>query len=169
MRGGEGDTYLPHESEDFAYPRRSERRVTARNRRQKGLRLEQRITAGLPLMPFVLLEVRFFGSPQTLTIQIMERLTADKALVDNQPVVDISIEIHPKSQNRQILDYLMRGNEITPIDALNLFGCFRLGARIYDLRAKGYPIQRELRTTCTKGVHKCFAVYYIKPEDRKEK
>ena len=44
------------------------------------------------------------------------------------------------SQNKQIADYLNKGNKLTPIDALNKFGCFRLAARIADLRNEGMNI-----------------------------
>lgn len=44
------------------------------------------------------------------------------------------------SQNKQILDHLKRGIDITPIGALRLYGCFRLAARIHDLRADGHDI-----------------------------
>ena len=50
------------------------------------------------------------------------------------------------SQNKQILNHLESGKTITPIDALNLFGCFRLGARIHDLKSEGYDIKTEIRT-----------------------
>ena len=49
-----------------------------------------------------------------------------------------------KSQSAMILEYLKEGNGITPIDALNLFGCFRLGARIADLKKLGYNIVTEM-------------------------
>ena len=48
-----------------------------------------------------------------------------------------------QSQADAILAYLKDGNGITPIDALNLFGCFRLGARIADLKKRGYDIVTE--------------------------
>jgi len=48
------------------------------------------------------------------------------------------------TQEELIQDYLERGHSITPIDALNKFGCFRLGARIWDLRQKGLDIKREM-------------------------
>ena len=41
------------------------------------------------------------------------------------------------SQAKRILAYMKAGNRITPIEALNLFGCFRLGARIADLKDGG--------------------------------
>ena len=48
------------------------------------------------------------------------------------------------SQSKNILDHLQRGNAITPIEALNLYGCFRLGARIWDLKKQGYYITTDL-------------------------
>lgn len=44
------------------------------------------------------------------------------------------------TQTEQILQYLKGGKAITPLDALNFFGCFRLAARIKDLRDDGYNI-----------------------------
>ena len=44
------------------------------------------------------------------------------------------------SQNKQIADYLNKGKKLTPIDALTEFGCFRLAARIADLRNEGMNI-----------------------------
>ena len=48
-----------------------------------------------------------------------------------------------QSQAKRILDYLKDGNGITPIEALYLFGCFRLGARIADIKKMGYEIVTE--------------------------
>ena len=39
-----------------------------------------------------------------------------------------------QTQNLQILSYLKKGKPITPLEALEKFGCWRLSARIYDLR-----------------------------------
>ena len=47
------------------------------------------------------------------------------------------------SQNAQILSALKNGERLTPLDALNRFGCFRLGARVYDLR-KSHDIRTEI-------------------------
>ena len=44
------------------------------------------------------------------------------------------------SQTKQIADYLNKGKKLTPIDALTKFGCFRLAARIADLRNNGMII-----------------------------
>ena len=48
------------------------------------------------------------------------------------------------SQNQQILKHLQTGKSITPMEALDKYGCFRLASRINDLRNMGYNIQSEL-------------------------
>ncbi len=48
------------------------------------------------------------------------------------------------SQEQQILNHLKLGEGITPIDALQKFGCFRLAARIADLRKDGWDIHTEM-------------------------
>ena len=37
------------------------------------------------------------------------------------------------SQSQQILEHLKQGKSITPLEALDQFGRFRLGARIWDI------------------------------------
>lgn len=57
------------------------------------------------------------------------------------------------TQEDQILDLLKERPEgITPGDALNEVGCFRLAARISDLKKKGYRIKSE-RYTTPRGAH----------------
>lgn len=56
------------------------------------------------------------------------------------------------SQDEQILDHLRAGHTITPLDALAKFQCFRLGARIYELKRShllrdGEKIVTETHTT----------------------
>lgn len=48
-----------------------------------------------------------------------------------------------ESQNLMVLEYLKSGKTLTPIDALDLFGCFRLAGRIYELKDEGWPIHCE--------------------------
>ena len=48
------------------------------------------------------------------------------------------------NQEAQILNYMKKGNSITPLEALNKFNCFRLGARIYDLKLKGHEIRSKI-------------------------
>lgn len=49
-----------------------------------------------------------------------------------------------ESQNAKILAWLEDGNKITALDALRLFGCFRLASRVYDLRERGHNITKEM-------------------------
>lgn len=48
------------------------------------------------------------------------------------------------TQRNRILAALKRGERLTPIKALNKFGCFRLGARILELRQAGYSIVTQM-------------------------
>ncbi len=63
----------------------------------------------------------------------------------------------PQTQNERILDYLKSGKKLTPLIALRKFGCFRLSARILDLRQAGNAIVTENVTR--KG--KTFAEYSL--------
>jgi len=45
-----------------------------------------------------------------------------------------------KTQKQQIKEHLSKGKKLTPIQALTKFGCFRLAARISDLRKEGLNI-----------------------------
>ena len=48
------------------------------------------------------------------------------------------------SQTQQILEHLESGRKITALDALNRFNCFRLAARIADIKALGHTITRKM-------------------------
>ena len=48
------------------------------------------------------------------------------------------------SQEEMTLEALQKG-ELTAIDALKKFGCFRLAARIYRLRQSGHKIEKRMQ------------------------
>lgn len=52
----------------------------------------------------------------------------------------LTYEHRTETQNALVLAHLKTGRVITPLDALNDYGCFRLAARVYDLRGRGWPI-----------------------------
>ena len=54
------------------------------------------------------------------------------------------------TQCEQILGWLLTGRSITHLDALDMFGCARLGARIYDLKKLGHNITKIMVKTKTK-------------------
>lgn len=52
-------------------------------------------------------------------------------------------EKQSQTQTGMILNYLNMGNRITALEALTLFGCMRLQARIFELVERGYNIGRQ--------------------------
>jgi len=63
-----------------------------------------------------------------------------------------------QSQTKLIRQHLEEGHAITAIMALDMFNCFRLAARISDLRQQGLDI--ITRKITRNG--KCFASYELK-------
>jgi len=49
-----------------------------------------------------------------------------------------------KSQYENILAHLKKKKTITPMEALNLYGCFRLASRINEMRDNGIKILTTL-------------------------
>jgi len=49
-----------------------------------------------------------------------------------------------KSVTQRLESWLMLGYGITPLQALEKWGCMRLSARIEELRKAGYPIVTEM-------------------------
>jgi hypothetical protein len=49
-----------------------------------------------------------------------------------------------QSQCTKILNHLQRGKTINPLQALDQYGCLRLGARIYDLKKRGHSIDSRM-------------------------
>lgn len=64
------------------------------------------------------------------------------------------------TQTEAILRHLQVEGSISPIEALERYGCFRLAARISDLKALGHPIETEI----VKRGRKSFAVYRLVSE-----
>jgi hypothetical protein len=62
-----------------------------------------------------------------------------------------------KSQNQKILLHLKKGKKITPLEALNKFGCLRLSGRIFDLKEDGHDIKMKMVVRNSKRV----AQYWI--------
>lgn len=69
------------------------------------------------------------------------------------------------TQTTLILDHLKANHTITPLDALRLYGCMRLGARIWDLKRLGFKIRSEIVTDVNKnGEPVRFAQYTLEDE-----
>lgn len=64
-----------------------------------------------------------------------------------------------KSQTECIRDWLIAGGTLTAREAVEMWGCFRLAARIHELRNMGMSIIEEnIPNDCGRGVH---AKYFI--------
>lgn len=55
-------------------------------------------------------------------------------------------EKQSQTQCQMILAALQNGDKLTHLEAENRFKCLRLGARIYDLKQRGYVIQSQMIT-----------------------
>lgn len=67
------------------------------------------------------------------------------------------LDQNTETQSDAILEALKNGQGITPLDALQRFGCFRLGARVWDLKKQGWDI--EMKMVSSNG--KRFAEYRL--------
>lgn len=72
------------------------------------------------------------------------------------------------AQNSEVLAWLRSQRTITPLEALENLGCFRLGARIYDLRREGHVIDRELVEVRRRDGSKARVAKYRLIEEAKE-
>jgi len=65
------------------------------------------------------------------------------------------------SQTENIIAWLKpRGRTINPLQALKKFGCFRLGARAWDIHKLGHPI--DSRMVYNKKNGKKWAEYFFR-------
>lgn len=65
-----------------------------------------------------------------------------------------------KSQNQMVLKHLQSGKSLSPLEALELYGIFRLGARVWDLKKQEIPIVTKMVTKNGKR----FASYMLSVE-----
>ena len=52
-----------------------------------------------------------------------------------------------RSQELAILNHLKAGHSLTQLEALSLYGCFRLASRIHKLRENHWPIFTDIVDT----------------------
>ena len=66
--------------------------------------------------------------------------------------------MHMETQRDSILQHLKRGDSITPIQALELYGCFALSQRIGELKRLG----NDIETTIVRNGRKQHASYRMR-------
>lgn len=64
--------------------------------------------------------------------------------------------MNTSSQCTAIAKHLRSGKAISPLEALRLFNCWRLGARVWELRKRGMSISKIM----VKRGEKRYARYY---------
>jgi hypothetical protein len=95
---------------------------------------------------------------QSFLSKVLRNLTRHEDVSSKESVNKTSnFEDVIQSQNKMVLNYLTMGTTLTQIEAAELFGIWRLGARIWDLRRAGHDIKTF---TVTAG-NKRFAQYKL--------
>lgn len=67
-----------------------------------------------------------------------------------------------KTQLDHLKAHLKSGKTITPLEALGLYGVFRLAARMKELRDKGWDISTEIKNDPN---GKVYATYKLAPQN----
>lgn len=95
------------------------------------------------------------GKTITIYLQVEDKETPEG--IHPQYKFDRSMK---KTQKQAIKEWLLSGKPITPLDALEHFGCFRLGAYIFNLKKEGMEIDVDKSVDPRTG--KRYATYRLK-------
>lgn len=64
------------------------------------------------------------------------------------------------TQKERVLNYLQENSSITPMEAWNRLGVYRLGARVHELRKEGHDIKSSLTEVKNKFGEACRVAEY---------
>jgi len=64
------------------------------------------------------------------------------------------------TQANRVLEYLEKGQSITPLDAWKELGITRLAARVHELKRDGYVIDKKLISVTNRYSEKCNVAEY---------
>jgi len=70
-----------------------------------------------------------------------------------------------KSQRNQILNHLQSGQSLTSKEAQDLFGCFRLSARVHELIGLGHAVESRRKQVWTRHGQTLIAEYSLRRAD----
>ena len=70
-------------------------------------------------------------------------------------------QMETESQNKRIRKHLESGRSLTALEALYQYSCFRLGARIHNLKSEGLAIETEMVEILSEGKKKHVARYKL--------
>jgi hypothetical protein len=65
------------------------------------------------------------------------------------------------TQKKAILSHLKKYKRISPVTALKEYGCYRLAARIHELRKEGYEIEKFQKISKNRYGNKVNISYYF--------
>jgi len=71
-----------------------------------------------------------------------------------------------QSKMAKILHHLEAGKTITPLEALGLYGSFRLSAVVYSLKKRGYDIYTNLKKDMNGSVYAEYSLVRGKDTDQ---
>lgn len=86
-------------------------------------------------------------------------MVSESTRMDRASFYKVNCPQKDKTQCEMTVEYMEMFGSITPLEALNAFGCFRLPARISDLKKMGYRINKIINPD---GKH--YAIYSLKEE-----
>lgn len=66
-----------------------------------------------------------------------------------------------KTHAKQVLDYMKEHGSITSLEAIRAFGCTRFSGRIFDLKRRGYNIEKTMEEVPTRDGTTRVAVYRL--------
>ena len=66
-----------------------------------------------------------------------------------------------KSHAKKILEYMKEHGSITSLEAFRAIGCTRLSGRIFDLKKRGYNIEKTMEEVPTRDGTARVAVYRL--------
>ena len=69
------------------------------------------------------------------------------------------------TQNEAVLNHLMTGRSLSPLEALGLYGVFRLAARVFQLKDMGVDIRKVTKVDIN---GKQYAEYYVSEEEDRQ-
>lgn len=86
-------------------------------------------------------------------------------MVDKYEVVDKYEDVRKRckadTQTLMVLEWMIKHETITQRQAADKFNCYRLSARIKDLRDRGAEIETEMVPTKSKAGHSAYARYRL--------
>jgi hypothetical protein len=107
-------------------------------------------------------EDEFFEEAEQLALSA----TRDPALVSKYAAVMSEVQSreggwkmrNKQSQNNLILKHLTDGKSISPLEAMGVYGVYRLAARIFELREDGHKITKIIKDD---GRGRTYAEYFL--------